>query len=206
MKAPMDCNLVMVVEDDEAIRECVREILEGEGYRVQTAAEGRDALAKLRAGAARPFVILLDLRMPGMDGGAFRDAQATDPALGDIPVVVLSADTNSDEKATALRAAGHLKKPLSLDALLHVVASHARLGHARFALATVSRGPAHWAPGASSQRIGAAGHFLRDGDVVQSFAYNEGVRSMELARLDARDRRGGLREQSLDGRRVRSRR
>jgi CheY-like chemotaxis protein len=201
MRVPVDCNLVMVVEDDEDIRNGVRDILEDEGYRVEPAADGRDALAKLRAGAARPSVILLDLMMPVMDGRTFRHAQMSDPALGEIPVVVLSADSSAHAKATAIRAAGLLKKPLRLEALLDVVAAHARFAHT-----AVSRGPAHGPLGVSGQRIGAPGHFPRDGSIVQSSAYNEGVRSMGLARLGAGDRRGGLREQCLEERRVRSRR
>jgi CheY-like chemotaxis protein len=126
MQPRADSNWILVVEDDDAIRETMREILEDEGYRVATAANGVEGLARLRAESARPAVILLDVIMPVMDGWGFREAQMRDPTLGAIPVVVLSSIGSVDAMASALRAAGHLKKPVSLSALLGVVAAHAR--------------------------------------------------------------------------------
>jgi signal transduction histidine kinase len=107
-----------LVEDDRAIREAVREILEEEGYAVATAENGRAALEALRAGAI-PDLIVLDLRMPVMDGWQFRAAQKGDAAIADIPVVAISADGSA--KAEAIDAHAYLRKPLSPDALLDAV-------------------------------------------------------------------------------------
>src|SRR5690349_9209397 len=108
---------VMVIEDDFAIRETLRELLEDEGYRVVGAANGMEALHRLKGGRA-PQLILLDLMMPIMDGWEFRTAQQSDPALADIPVVVISADHGLDKKVGSLAADGYLAKPFELDALL----------------------------------------------------------------------------------------
>jgi CheY-like chemotaxis protein len=120
----VDCNLVFVVDDDEGIREVLRDILEAEGYRVATAANGREALAKLRRDAESPCIILLDLMMPVMDGWAFRGEQTREPALAAIPVVVLSADSAPPAKSqTLLAATRHLRKPVRLEDLLLTVRS-----------------------------------------------------------------------------------
>ncbi len=111
----------MVVEDDYAIRETLRELLEDEGYGVVWACNGQEALARLRAGAAAPRLILLDLMMPVMDGWEFRRAQQHDPALSRIPVVVISADAALDQEAARLAVEGCLAKPFELQALLDTV-------------------------------------------------------------------------------------
>ncbi|HEX8908771.1 MAG TPA: response regulator [Anaeromyxobacteraceae bacterium] len=120
MRAAATRGEVMLVEDDLAIRETLRELLEGEGYGVQSAENGRDALARLRT-SEPPRLILLDLTMPVMDGWAFRRAQRRDPALSRIPVVVLSADHPLAEKVSDMAVAGYLAKPFELAALLDTV-------------------------------------------------------------------------------------
>lgn len=112
---------VLVVDDDGPIRECVSEVLEDEGIVVGQAANGGEALRRLRASHELPALILLDLMMPIMDGFQFRIEQAQDPALAQIPVIVLSADSNVTSKAAALRVAGVIRKPVRLDDLLKAV-------------------------------------------------------------------------------------
>jgi len=111
---------LFLVEDDRAIRDTLRELLEEEGYRVQWAGNGRDALAQLRAGLP-PRLILLDLMMPIMNGWEFREAQRRDPALARIPVIVLSADDPLEEKVSGMEVAGWLSKPFQLSALLDAI-------------------------------------------------------------------------------------
>jgi CheY-like chemotaxis protein len=111
---------VMVVEDDLAVRELLRELLEEAGYRVTWAANGLEALACLKLGRA-PRVILLDLMMPVMDGRAFRSALRQDPALAPIPVVVISADQGMEEKLADMQADGYLPKPFEVATLLATV-------------------------------------------------------------------------------------
>jgi CheY-like chemotaxis protein len=114
---------VLVVEDDALIRESLIEALEEHGYQVTGAANGRDALDVL-ATPPRPDVILLDLMMPVMDGRSFRNQQLRDPALAAIPVVVLSAASDVLRAGAEMRAAGVLRKPVTLRALLDELARH----------------------------------------------------------------------------------
>jgi CheY-like chemotaxis protein len=110
----------MVVEDDFAIRETLRELLEEEGYRVTQAANGAEALARLRD-VIVPRLILLDLMMPVMDGWEFRQAIESDPRLAAIPVIVISADHGLEQKIDAMHVEGYLPKPFELDRLLEAV-------------------------------------------------------------------------------------
>ncbi len=110
----------MLVEDDDDVREIVRELLEEAGFRVTWAANGSDALEQLRIGPA-PRVILLDLRMPVMDGLEFRTAQRQDPALAPIPVVVLSANDGVDRKVREMQVDGYLPKPFEMAELIETV-------------------------------------------------------------------------------------
>jgi CheY-like chemotaxis protein len=118
------CSGVLVVDDDADILEATQMVLEHTGHRVLTATDGQQALELLRAGQ-RPCLILLDLMMPVMDGWRFRAEQERDAALAEIPVVVLSGDGDAPNKASALHAAEHITKPISLDKLLELVRKYA---------------------------------------------------------------------------------
>jgi CheY-like chemotaxis protein len=115
---------VLVVEDEDMIRESLVEFLDEQGYEAVGATDGRDALQKLRASPDRWCVILLDLMMPIMDGEAFRDEQRLDPTLSRIPVGVLSAYRDVAERAAALGVAFHVPKPLKLPVLLNLLRQH----------------------------------------------------------------------------------
>ena len=114
---------ILVVDDDQDIRDTLTELLQEEGYAVVRASHGGEALCALRE-LPSPSLILLDLMMPVMDGWQFRTEQRKDPALASIPVVVISA-TGKDEKVSALGAVQFLKKPIRLEQLLEAVARHA---------------------------------------------------------------------------------
>ena len=115
----------MIVDDDGDIREAIAEALSDQDYGVVEAANGEEALAQLRAaGETRPCVILLDIMMPIMDGWQFRDAQRNDPAIRDIPVVVLSAHASISEAANDMAVTDFLRKPVKLDTLLAAVARY----------------------------------------------------------------------------------
>src|SRR3954470_18041683 len=81
---------VLLVDDDPAILDAVSDFLEHEGFNVVSATNGTEALTVLRAGLAAD-AILLDVMMPLMDGWDFRATQLADPALRDIPIVVITA-------------------------------------------------------------------------------------------------------------------
>jgi CheY-like chemotaxis protein len=80
---------ILVVEDDRDTRALVADLLREEGYQVATAENGRLALDRLRQGE-RPTLILLDLRMPVLDGWTFLDVQRDDPGIAAIPVLIFS--------------------------------------------------------------------------------------------------------------------
>jgi CheY-like chemotaxis protein len=120
MSATATRGEVMVVEDDYAIRETLRDVLEDEGFAVSSAANGQDALAHLAAGDS-PRLILLDLMMPVMDGVEFRSVQQRDPRLSQIPVVVISAENGLEQTASNMAVEGFLAKPFELGALLATV-------------------------------------------------------------------------------------
>jgi len=110
---------ILVVDDERDIRDVIAELLQDEGYDVEEAGDGAEALAKARD--CHPLVVLLDLMMPGMSGWEFRDRQRGDPQLAEIPVIVVSALG----KALGVDAAGYLQKPFDLDDLLSAVRRHA---------------------------------------------------------------------------------
>jgi CheY-like chemotaxis protein len=112
---------ILIVEDDVAIRQTVAELLEDEGYQVDCAVNGADALALLERSEA-PALILLDLMMPVMDGWSFRESQRRDPRLASIPTVVVTASNPADpHTADDLAPDAFLAKPFDLDRLIDTV-------------------------------------------------------------------------------------
>lgn len=114
--------VVLLVEDDDDLRNAVADVLKEEGYELAHARHGEEALDTLRR--RRDFcVILLDMRMPVMGGMEFRRAQMRDPKISSIPVVAFSADARDREEALALGISGSLSKPVDILQLLEAVAS-----------------------------------------------------------------------------------
>jgi CheY-like chemotaxis protein len=110
---------VLVVEDEELVRESLVMLLEAEGYQVSFAENGREALARLYS-EGPPDVITLDLRMPVMDGWEFRAIQKQDPKLRLVPVVAISAD--GSPQAAAISAQAYLQRPVEAKTLLTTIA------------------------------------------------------------------------------------
>jgi len=111
---------ILVVEDDDLLREAMVVELESHGFPVRTATNGEEALFALQR-SPRPSLIMLDLMMPVMDGWKFRAHQLEDPDLASIPVIVLSARGDADRQGRALGVAGALSKPVDLDRLHEVL-------------------------------------------------------------------------------------
>jgi CheY-like chemotaxis protein len=109
---------VLIVEDDEDLREMMAQLLTLEGFQAATVANGKEALDYLHE-RDKPEVILLDLMMPVMDGWEFRRKQQADPSLAGVPVIVLSA--LDPARAARVDAEAFLKKPLDFDRLLDLV-------------------------------------------------------------------------------------
>jgi CheY-like chemotaxis protein len=115
---------ILVVEDEDDVRESLAAILESEGYSVLEAAHGGEALERLRAADDDVGLILLDMFMPTMNGWAFRDAQVRDPALAAIPVIVITADATAARSARSLGVVEAMTKPLDFDRLLALIGRH----------------------------------------------------------------------------------
>ena len=103
-------SAVLIVDDDDDIRESFSELLADEGFTVGEASNGADALAYLESHAL-PNLIVLDLMMPVMDGVEFRRRQLVDPRWAAIPVLVMSASDRGAEIAAELGVTGFLAKP-----------------------------------------------------------------------------------------------
>ena len=112
---------ILVIDDDEGVREAMVGILEMTGYRVASATNGKEALDYLR-NAATPDLIISDLAMPVMDGKQFRRMQVKDPRLAKVPVIVVSAlSDRSDVDANEI-----FIKPVDVDVLLAAVDRYCR--------------------------------------------------------------------------------
>ena len=117
----METPPVLIVEDDEDIRESLQDFLQDHGYQTLGAVNGRDALKRLAASDLRPCAIILDLMMPVMDGRAFREEQLRSPALAEIPVILTSAHSDVAGPWVDAGIAHRLPKPLNLSALLQIL-------------------------------------------------------------------------------------
>ena len=113
-------KLILAVDDDAFFRDILARFLENAGYRVEGAGNGMEALEYLQSGP-KPDLILLDLRMEGLDGWRFRQHQLQDPRIADIPVIVLSGVVELPEATEGLHAAAYLEKPCDLDLLLSII-------------------------------------------------------------------------------------
>ena len=114
---------ILVVDDDEGIREFVQTVLSDEGYEVRTAWHGAAALELLEQ--VSPSVILLDMRMPVMDGWEFARQYRERPGPH-APIVVVTAARDAIARAAQIAADGVLPKPFRLQQLLDVVARFSR--------------------------------------------------------------------------------
>lgn len=108
---------VLIIEDNQAVVDTMKSVLELEGYTVFTAADGQEGIEALsKVGDA--CVILLDMMMPGMNGWDFLDYQRSTPQYANIPVVVVSA---FGEIARSVKPNDFIPKPVKLDLLLSAV-------------------------------------------------------------------------------------
>ena len=111
---------VLVVDDDDSIRDMVTSVLRSVGYSVRAAADGEAALAA--AAAETPALVLLDLRMPRVDGWEFaRRLEERGPRP---PIIVMTAARDARSAAAEIGADGHLPKPFDIDQLLTQVARY----------------------------------------------------------------------------------
>lgn len=112
---------ILVVDDDEGVREALVALLQMMDYSVASAANGKEALDYLRD-SPTPDLIISDIAMPVMDGKNFRREQIKDPRLAQIPVIVVSALSDR----TDIDANEFLIKPVDVDVLLAAVDRYCR--------------------------------------------------------------------------------
>ena len=113
----IDCSRILVVEDEPDLRDTLRDLLELEGYRVSTAANGKEGLQVIEE-VGEPCLILLDLMMPVMNGWEFMHALRTQPlAASNVPVVVVSAAADIADLPQRYGCAV-LRKPVRIEQLL----------------------------------------------------------------------------------------
>ncbi len=112
---------ILVIDDDEDLRESLISYLEDNGYVTTGATNGKHALDILADPSSRPALIVLDLMMPIMDGRMFREAQLRSPSLWAIPVILISAYENSSQIARDLNIEAHLPKPIDPPTFLHLI-------------------------------------------------------------------------------------
>jgi len=120
--------LVLVVDDDEGLRDALETILEHEGYRVRVAANGRAALAQVAE--TSPDLILLDVRMPVMDGRGFVEAYRQMPGPH-AAIVILTASEDAATNIEDIGADACLMKPIELTDLLDAVRKHTGAGEGK---------------------------------------------------------------------------
>ena len=114
-------STVLIVEDDRDSRDMLCTWLQQHGYATLTAADGQEALEKLKQAPDNLSLILLDLMMPGMTGWQFRTSQRADRRFRKVPVVVMTAHPNPAGEAEWLDPEDVLLKPIDLQAVLNVV-------------------------------------------------------------------------------------
>jgi two-component system response regulator MprA len=115
-----DHRPLLLVEDDDDVRDAIAASLRDEGYVVAEAGNGRLALEWLRRNAD-PCLVLLDLWMPVMSGVEMRAQMVQDPRLAALPLVVVTAAGDGKAQAEEMGAIGYLRKPLDLRDLLETV-------------------------------------------------------------------------------------
>jgi two-component system, chemotaxis family, chemotaxis protein CheY len=112
---------VLIIDDDPDTCDAIGALLRFRGYSVITTLGGLEALSLLRGGRCHPWLIILDLRMPGMSGEAFKMELDSEDRWSAVPIIVLSGDAEAAATATRMQALDFLRKPFELHELLSAV-------------------------------------------------------------------------------------
>lgn len=123
---PVAQPTILLVDDEDDVRTSLAELLTVQGYHVATAENGSAALGYLRKGPDKPFLILLDLEMPVLDGWQFLTLRCEDPALAEIPVVLISGQSAAPATAALLGLSGYIQKPIAIAKLIQLIEQLAR--------------------------------------------------------------------------------
>lgn len=113
-------NVVLVIEDNDEIREVLEEMIRADGTLVESASDGAQGWVRVRQQPS-PCLILLDLKMPVMDGVEFLKLRNADPEVAPIPVIMLTGSIELEGRDQELNFQGFVKKPFDPDALSRLV-------------------------------------------------------------------------------------
>ena len=115
---------VLIIEDEKLIIVSTQMVLEAAGFRVESATNGEDGIAKARS--LTPDLVLLDIMMPGIDGWETLTRLKRDPATAGIPVVIFTAREHArgHQKSSEMGAADYFRKPFEPDELIELVEKH----------------------------------------------------------------------------------
>ncbi len=115
---------VLIIEDEKLIIVSTQMVLEAAGFRVESATNGEDGIAKARS--LTPDLILLDIMMPGIDGWETLTRLKRDPATASIPVIIFTAREHArgHQKSAEMGAADYFRKPFEPDELIELVEKH----------------------------------------------------------------------------------
>lgn len=111
---------ILIVEDDNDIRENLKDFLEIEGHSVLTATNGKEGLEALEK-SPKPDLILLDLMMPIMNGFEFAEHLKANKLFHEVPIIIMSADNQCEKKVAILGIKNIIKKPFELNDLIDLV-------------------------------------------------------------------------------------
>jgi two-component system chemotaxis response regulator CheY len=113
----------LLIDDSKTILMSLSHVLTGAGYKVETALDGDEGLAKITTGAVKPTVIITDLNMPRMDGLTFIKAARKSPGVRFTPILMLTTESQQTKRAEARAAGatGWLVKPIVAADLLRVL-------------------------------------------------------------------------------------
>ena len=113
-------NLVLIAEDNDEIREVLEEMIRAVGADVESVSDGAEAWERLRR-APYPCLVLLDLKMPVLDGLGFLARRNADPEAARIPVIMLTGSIELEGREEELSIQGFVKKPFDPDVLSGMV-------------------------------------------------------------------------------------
>ena len=113
-------NPILIIEDDPLALEAFTDVLEMAGYTIIGASDGREGLERVHTSDPAPFLILLDLGLPVIDGWEFLRRQKNDTKIAHIPVIIVTATPSSRVPG----ADAVLKKPVNVDQLINLLAQN----------------------------------------------------------------------------------
>jgi two-component system, chemotaxis family, chemotaxis protein CheY len=111
---------ILIVDDDDDVRDALIAVLDMTGFSTVGARDGIEAIERIET-RGRPGLVLLDLRMPRLNGADFLRWVRGDRSLDALPIIILSGDPATSNETPRLDVAGYLRKPVDLDELLEVV-------------------------------------------------------------------------------------